>query len=212
MHHMHHDAGSIMIGHRGVWLVADPGYQQYLPKKEREFTLGAQAHNGPVINGAMQTEKGARQLEAQAVGPNVWRMAVDITECYPAEAKVRRAIRRVWLIGQQTVVVGDSIDGDVEKLGYTWHGLPEAGWWAQDGKAVICHYDAELWVSSPAVQIEQAMIDRLPGSRGHLSLSAQVSGQGKPTACWWMFCLGRPVDCRLSGGGLLIDGVELKLE
>src|SRR5690606_7452461 len=29
--HIHHDGGSVVLGTRGEWLIADPGYQQYMP-------------------------------------------------------------------------------------------------------------------------------------------------------------------------------------
>ena len=41
--HVHKDAGTIVIGTRGKWFITDPGYQQYLPTRERNFTLDATA-------------------------------------------------------------------------------------------------------------------------------------------------------------------------
>jgi hypothetical protein len=211
MHHIHQDIGSIVIGHRGVWLLADPGYQQYLQRREREFTLNARAHNCPVINGLMQEERGkAVVLGAEAVGDGIWRMGVDMAPSYGPQAKVTAARRWVWLKGAEAVVVCDVIEGAVEKVEYTWHGLPEAGWWAEGGKALIEHAGAELWMSCSRVALQQEMIDRRPGSRGHLSLTAEVNGDGKRVVCWWGFGLGKPVDWKVEGERVFLNGVELK--
>ena len=57
MSHIHNDNGPIVVGAGGRWPISDPGYQQYMKKREREFTLGLTAHNAPVINGMAQTVK-----------------------------------------------------------------------------------------------------------------------------------------------------------
>ena len=51
MGHLQCDTGSLVVGTRGRWVVSDPGYQQYMQKQERVFTLGVSSHNAPVING-----------------------------------------------------------------------------------------------------------------------------------------------------------------
>lgn len=43
--HIQHDAGTVVIGTKGSWLISDPGYQQYMESSEREYTLGVNAHN-----------------------------------------------------------------------------------------------------------------------------------------------------------------------
>jgi len=213
MGHIHFDAGSILIGHRGAWLIADPGYQQYLAKREREFTLGPRAHNAPVINGHAQTAKAAEVIEAGDAGAGVRRAVLDLARCYPSEAKVARARRLVWLLPTGTVVVCDEIEGDgvAPRLEYAWHAPPEAGWWADGGKAVVYHAGAELWIASSAATITRAQIDRLSGSRGHLTLLAEVPVRDVWARCWWIFNLGtQPAPFELDGAVLKVDGVELQ--
>lgn len=45
MSHVQTDNGTVAIGTAGRWLICDPGYQQYMRDVERDFTLGAGAHN-----------------------------------------------------------------------------------------------------------------------------------------------------------------------
>ena len=51
MDHLQTDSGTLVLGTRTHWLIADPGYQQYAPGEERDFTVGATSHNVPLING-----------------------------------------------------------------------------------------------------------------------------------------------------------------
>jgi len=207
MHHLHHDAGSIVIGHRGVWLVADPGYQQYLATKEREFTIGPRAHNAPVVNGIAQSKHGGRILAAEGTGANGQKMEIDLSACY--EGLAGKVIRTVWLLARRTAVVCDVMEGDVEKVGYAWHGLAEAGWWAQGGSALIEHEGARVWISSPSVEILQGQIQRLPGSRGQQSLVVNVAGGKGRTRCWWIFSLGQESSrYERRGAGIVVEGVE----
>jgi hypothetical protein len=207
-HHVHYDAGTIMIGHRGVWLVADPGYQQYLPRKERDFSIGDAAHNCPVINGVAQSEKGAVALAAETQN-GVQHMAVDMTRCYSPGAKLQRAVRHAWLLGKGTIAVCDVIEGEVERVTYHWHGLPEAAWWAENGKALIAHDNAELWIACTAARLEQGMIGRRAGSRGHATLIVDVPIKQRRTSCWWIFSLDRAATWQARDDRLVVEGREL---
>ncbi len=60
MGHLQADGGQIILGWQGRFWITDPGYQQYRPGEERTYTLGLQAHNGPVIGGKAQTRRAAR--------------------------------------------------------------------------------------------------------------------------------------------------------
>jgi hypothetical protein len=44
-----------------------------------------------------------------------------------------------------------------------------------------------LWVGGPSLPISEAGLDRLPGSRGQVTLSTQ--GRASPVI-WWIFSLG----------------------
>ncbi len=60
MGHLHADGGQIILGWQGRFWITDPGYQQYRPGEERDYTLGPQAHNAPVIGARAQTVRAAR--------------------------------------------------------------------------------------------------------------------------------------------------------
>ncbi|MDA0746859.1 MAG: heparinase II/III family protein [bacterium] len=190
MSHVQKDNGTLVIGTRGKWLISDPGYQQYLKKQERVFTLGATAHNAPVINGKAQEEKlPKRSSSLHNLGNNTCRMDIDLTPCYPKDLNLKSVSRTVWLSGNNTVVVADRIAGSgIETLSYVWHGNPDAAWWVQDGWAHIYHPDVTLWITSPQTELTDANVDRISGSRGHLSLCAQADP--KAPIIWWVFCTG----------------------
>lgn len=60
MQHLHNDAGQLVLGWQGRFWITDPGYQQYRPGAEREFSFGLEAHNFPVISGRAQTKRSPR--------------------------------------------------------------------------------------------------------------------------------------------------------
>ncbi len=65
MLHLHNDSGQLVLGWQGRFWITDPGYQQYRPGAEREFSFGVEAHNFPVISGRAQTRRAPR-LAAQS--------------------------------------------------------------------------------------------------------------------------------------------------
>ncbi len=186
--HIHNDFGSITIGTAGRWLLADPGYQQYMPGLEREFTLGPTAHNTPVLNGLAQSEKAGRILEAKQIDQDTFRLQIDLAKCYPRELELRKLVRTVWLWGNHTVVVADQMEGPaIKQVGYCWHGHPAAAWWVEDGRALLYCNPATLWISTPSFEISGNQLDRLPGSRGQMSL--KILGSPQPVI-WWVFNRG----------------------
>ena len=108
-------------------------------------------------------------------------------------------------------MVCDAVEGaENSKIKYAWHGLPEASWWAEDGRAVIYHDGVELWIASAGATIAQEQIVRLRGSRGHQSLLAQVIGNGARRICWWIFNLGPQLAVwQAEGQTLRIEGMIL---
>ena len=213
MGHVHCDSGSLTIGTAGRWLITDPGYQQYMKKQERQFTLGPCAHNAPVINGLAQNTKAVRRLAREERG-GVLRAKIDLTGCYPPILKIERALRTVWLWGKQFVVVADEMQGaTVLTQAYHWHGHADAAWWAQDGWATLCLPGAgaePLWITTPQASISGAAIDRFPGSRGQLTL--HVFADVKAPVVWWVFACGpRPPEVALAEGGrgLTVAGQRL---
>lgn len=190
--HLHMDAGHMVLGTRGQWLISDPGYQQYLQTTERTFTLGAGAHNNPVICGKTQVTRGAARA---VVHPDADCLCVDTTACYQdAEGEVEaqanqdssrnglsRVLRCVWMLDASLVVVADDIQGSILQqegqggsVQWFWHGCPAGAWWVQNGQATL-HVapDITLHLSSPNSPITLAMLDRLPGSRGQQTISVR---------------------------------------
>ncbi len=208
MGHIHHDNGSVVIGSGGRWLIADPGYQQYLGTRERDFTVGPRAHNAPLINGHHQTIKQVERPRLDDLGGGARRMRLDLSACYPAQAGARRVERCVWLLDRAAVVVCDRFDLErSEGLAYHWHGHPDAGWWIGGGTADLCCADQPpLRLSSPQVGLDEGMLDRLPGSRGHLTLSVPLPPH---TQVWWLFACTDVGLLRCAGGLAWLDGRRL---
>lgn len=214
MGHLHLDAGSVVIGTRGHWLIGDPGYQQYLQRSERNFTLDATAHNCPVINGQPQSAKPtSRSFTSANSGDGLQHMTLDITSAYSfADCSVRSVKRDVWLYRNEWVVIADSIEGNPESIEYTWHGAPQAAWWVADNTAHVHLEECTLYISAPGIPLDTSMVDRLRGSRGQLSLGVRISNPSP--VIWWVFSLNRilpatvSTDCRT----LSIDGQTCRVD
>jgi hypothetical protein len=184
--HIQADSGTIVVGTRGAWLIADPGYQQYAGGEEREFTIGPAAHNAPLVNGHPPTRKRPRRLALEDLGRGVCHTAVDLSACYPPEASVKRVVRHVWLAGRRAVVVADCVGtAAASQLIYHWHGHPAAAWWFENGWALLSLEPAQLWLTCPQGHVCSSALRRLPGSRGQLSLVARFDRVGP--VVWWVF-------------------------
>lgn len=189
MGHIHCDNGTLVIGTRGRWLIADPGYQQYAKGDEREFTVGPTAHNAPLVNGAAQTQKSPRRLALENVGAGVYHAAIDLTACYPKAASLKTLARHVWLAGKSLVVVADQIEAaPPAQLTYHWHAHPACAWWIDANGAMITLDGVQLWLTCPQAKISGANLQRLPGSRGQLSLICTLASPAP--VVWWAFALG----------------------
>lgn len=189
MGHLPSDNGTLVLGTRGEWLIADPGYQQYAKGDEREFTVGPTAHNAPLINGTAQTEKQPRRVVLEEVGPNLRRVAIDLTACYPPAVPLTELVRHVWLSGKNLVVVADQLEGKQPlQATYHWHGHPACAWWVEANWALLTLDGVQLWLTSPQAQLSGANLQRLPGSRGQLSLVCPLEKAGP--VVWWAFVLG----------------------
>lgn len=201
MGHLQSDSGTLVIGTRGEWLIADPGYQQYAPGDEREFTVGPAAHNAPLIDGRAMTQKRARLLARESTGSGMHRLAIDLTACYPALAAVKAVVRNVWLAGKTMVVVADEIQaGPQSSATYHWHGASRAAWWFEGGAALITLGQARLWIAGSRVRLNGGALQRLPGSRGQLTLVAKLDGAGP--VVWWVFALAdSPPELKPGGDG-----------
>ena len=187
--HIHFDYGSVTIGAFGKWVIADPGYQQYMPGEEREFTVGPSAHNTPVLNGLAQQTKSGKVITKEKDSDDVNKLKVDLTGCYPPGAGASLVSRTIWLCGRDLAIVADQIEGSgIKTVAYNWHGDPSAAWRIEEGWALLYTEPAAiLWFGSPTLSISDGNLDRLPGSRGQLTLSTK--GKAAPVI-WWIFSLG----------------------
>lgn len=201
MGHLQADGGTLVIGSAGKWLIADPGYQQYMKGDEREFTIGPTAHNTPVLGGCTASLKRPRRLALETLADGVQHAAIDLTACYVPAANVKSAVRHVWLSGKNLVVAADCVSTSAPvPIKYHWHGHPAAAW-RFDGPWAALHFaGTDLCFSSPQMPISGACLQRLPGSRGQLSLIA-ARESAAPTTWWVFFWGGRPPALQASADG-----------
>ncbi len=191
MGHLQADAGQVVLAWQGRCWITDPGYQQYRPGVEREYTLGPEAHNYPVINGTIQTVKSPK-LEALETLPNgVQHARVDLAGTYKGLPKEAAISRDVWLLsrGPQGVVVRDSLQGlpANAQVNYSWTGAHHLAWAFRDGWTRLSDGQRVLWVGTFPGQLEPAALKRHEGTRGPLTLahtSTLADGQG---VRWWVF-------------------------
>ncbi|WP_019626601.1 heparinase II/III family protein [Thioalkalivibrio sp. ALJT] len=217
MNHIQADSGTLLIGHAGHWWITDPGYQQYLKTAERDFTLGPEAHNTPVINGHGQAHKAGRllysgecQTSSEAEGAYA---VVDLTACYSMEAQVDTVTRTLWRLGRDHVVVCDTVVAAPDvSVAYHWHGDADAYWGEQSG-AVSLYLPSShrtLWLQSGQQPLSLAQQHRLRGSRGQCTL--QVTQPASVTHHWWSFSLAdTPPALRASEAEAQIGEIRLHL-
>jgi len=188
MGHIHFDRGSIVIGTRGRWLITDPGYQQYVETTERTFTIGATAHNAPTLDGRAQDRKASARPVLTSPGRGTFRADLELGECYSeAAAKISRS---VWLEGKRNVIVRDRFTvGRRMELGYHWLADAGAGWWIEGGSACLAWDFAPgdcLWIRTSHGPLSERLVDRLPGSRGGMTLSYSFTVEpGSYEIAWW---------------------------
>jgi hypothetical protein len=191
MGHLQADGGQVILGWQGRFWITDPGYQQYRPGDERTYTLGLQAHNGPVIAGKAQSRRAARvlMLETNAHG---WQHArTELSACYqglPAGASVQRD---VWLINERglAVVARDtfnSLGKDVE-VSTSWQGGHHLGWAFRNGWTRLSDGEHALWFGTVPGGLEASALTRHPGSRGPLTLTHTATLPEEQGVRWWIF-------------------------
>jgi hypothetical protein len=200
MAHVQNDNGSVVIGTRGRWIIADPGYQQYMQDAERDFTLGLAAHNAPVIDGVAQDRKAPKLMLRENR-----HISIELAGCYPSNAGVESLVRHVWLKDRALVVLADVVRGPgIARLNYHWHGHPEAAWGTSGGWILLHLPQSDLWFTTPQASVSLADVTRHPGSRGQLTLGAAVTPA--PVAVWWVFSISAsPPAMELGAGGLSLS-------
>ena len=191
MGHLQADGGQIILGWQGRFWITDPGYQQYRPGEEREYTLGPQAHSAPVINGKPVSQRATRLqlLETNAQG---WQHAqVNLASCYRGLPKGAVVERDVWLIqdGGLAVVARDTLSGlgkDTE-VSTSWLGGDHFAWAFIHGWARLTDGEHALWVGTFPGALEAAALTRHPGSRGPLTMTHTATLPAGHADRWWVF-------------------------
>jgi hypothetical protein len=191
MGHLHADGGQLILGWQGRFWITDPGYQQYRPGAERDYTLGVQAHNAPVIGGTAQTLRTPRVLllETNAHG---WQHAqVDLSGCYQGLRPGASVQRELWLIndGGRAVVARDtfsSLGQDVE-ISTCWLGGDHLAWAWREGWARLSDGRHALWLGTVPDALSASALTRHPGSRGPLTLTHTATLPYGNGVRWWVF-------------------------
>jgi hypothetical protein len=191
MHHLHSDSGQLILGWQGRFWITDPGYQQYRPGEERDYTLGLQAHNAPVLGGAVQRERAARLalLETDSRG---WQHArADLSQCYRGLAPGARVQRDLWLLSApaRVAVARDTLAGLGKSVDVTtsWQLGAQLALTFQKGWLRLSDGERTLWMGTFPGQIEASELSRHPGSRGTLTLTCKASLPDGIGARWWVF-------------------------
>ncbi len=191
LHHLHNDGGHFMLGWHGRFWISDPGYQQYRPGEERDYSIGLATHNAPVINGCAQTLQATRIESLQPVAGGHACTQLDLSACYtglPAGA----VIRRTWWHAGTTAplaVLRDDFNGlgeDTEILTH-WLGGTHFAWAFVDGWARLSNGTQALWIGTTGPEFSAPQLIRHPGSRGPLTLRHAVTLSAGQGATWWVF-------------------------
>lgn len=213
--HIQRDNGSLVIGKEGRWVVDDPGYQQYLAGEEREFTIGATAHNFPVINGEAQMKRQLGDQLCRQIEGGLLESRIDLSEGYPEELGLEQLIRQVWVLNDDYVVVADQIRSSrpLETIQYNWHAHAETGVWVDPrGRGLIYTPQTRLWLESPEHPLSGEDVKRLPGSRGQMTFQS-IFEADQENVVWWIFSFDEPARFQLSPDqqSLVIKGRTLSL-
>ena len=197
MGHLHTDAGQVVVGWAGRFWITDPGYQQYRPGEERNYTIGPQAHNLPVVGGISATRRGGKLLELTAQS-GLQRAVVDITDAYeklPPGTQIHREVTLRQEGGGTMITVQDSFVGlpTGTEVEYHWLGGHHLAWYFAGDQARLSDGNRSLWIAFSGGPIQASQLDRHPGSRGPLTLSVKTSLAGD-TKLTWTFVLSLSVD------------------
>ncbi|HVX47630.1 MAG TPA: heparinase II/III family protein [Mycobacteriales bacterium] len=184
MGHLHHDGGQIVVGTYGRFWITDPGYQQYRPGAEREFTLGPEAHNAPVIDGRPQSARCAR-----IAGSGGGSVRLDLTECYPDLPPGTAVHRIVELPGNGLLRVTDRIRGLAAgiRVDTHWHADSGVAWAFQDGAVRLTDGDRALWIRLDRDRLTPDRLHRHDGTRGPLRLSYSATADAAGYERTWTF-------------------------
>ena len=213
MGHLHSDVGHVTLGWQGRFWITDPGYQQYRPGQERDFTLGLQAHNTPVINGVPQTRRAGRLLLLETNRLGFLHARMDLSQCFTNLAGDSSVERELWLIQNRgrAVVVRDTFRdlGTNTEVTTSWQAGTHLTWAFREGWARLSNGNQALWIGTCPGTLDAQCLDRHPGSRGHLTLVDRHILPKGTASRWWVFW------CDPSAGwtppSVLAEGQRLRL-
>lgn len=119
-HHNHNDCGSYLLNVDGTRLVTEIGAPEYVhdffgPKRYEFLAARSLGHSVPLINGVEQ--KTGAELASKVLSVNLQKdrvtFEVDLTACYPAEARCRKLVRRIaWDKNAGHLLIEDTFDLD----------------------------------------------------------------------------------------------------
>lgn len=187
--HLHHDNGHVVLAWRGRCWVTDPGYQQYQPGPERDYTLGTSAHNAPVINDIAQTHKSGTIAGFEP-------LVLELTQCYeqlPSDLAVRRGVRLSLdgLFVEDHIGVASSGSSDVE-VTTSWMAGAGLAWSFIDGWLRLSDGGAAIWCGTGT---DEAGFDRLDPDRSERDLGSRgpvtFSHTSRVGVRRWSFVLDR---------------------
>ncbi|WP_164821455.1 heparinase II/III domain-containing protein [Paenibacillus koleovorans] len=191
--HLHCDGGHLVIGTNKRFWITDPGYQQYRPGFEQDYSLGVEAHNAPVIEGVSQSRRAAKPLAAEVDAQGNLYADMDLSLCYdhlPADTSVKRSVRLIPGQGA-SIVVCDSIDSKQGPLqiGYHWLGGTYLAWAFHEGWARLSDGELALWIKvisgGEGVELTADCLKRHEGTRGPLTLCHNLwIAEGKQQIYW----------------------------
>ncbi len=191
MSHLQSDGGHLVLGWQGRFWITDPGYQQYKAGEERNYTLGIEAHNCPVINGQAQKIPATKLLKVDIDQYGWQNTSLDLTPCYtglPADALVRRD---VWLATGEgkCIVVRDrffSLSPGTE-IRTHWLGDTNLAWSFVNGWVRLSNGSSSVWFGTIPDSLDPATLNRHPGSRGPLTLTHTSNLEKGAGVRWWVF-------------------------
>ena len=191
--HLHADAGQVILGWQGRFWITDPGYQQYRPGAEREFSMGVEAHNIPVIAGKAPMKRAPRLAAFSDLPDGGERAVIDLSACYeglPEGASVEREIR--LLPGaQRAVIVRDRLKniGPGAEVQISWQGGTDLAWAFREGWGRLSDGEHALWVGVFPGSVSAAGLDRHEGSRGPLTFHDKATlSEGNGDRYWIFAC------------------------
>ena len=108
--HNHNDVGSFVVYNNGKPILVDPGVGEYTSKtfsKERYtiWTMQSAYHNLPQVNGFDQHE--GRRYAARDVKYSKGMMSLDLRDCYPSDAGIKKWNRTVAINKKGVVTLTD---------------------------------------------------------------------------------------------------------